>query len=122
MENYTLVRPEHLNHHGFLFGGQLLLWVDEYAWMAAAREFPGCLLVTIGMEHIQFKQPVVKGSILHFRITHLKTGTTSVTYAVDVCADAPGSSTEEPVFATEVTFVRVDEKGHKLPLPAKNQK
>ena len=22
MENYVLVRPEHLNHHGFLFGGR----------------------------------------------------------------------------------------------------
>lgn len=31
MENFTLVRPEHLNHHGYLFGGVLLKWVDEYA-------------------------------------------------------------------------------------------
>ncbi|TYB32288.1 MAG: acyl-CoA thioesterase, partial [Flexistipes sinusarabici] len=24
MENFRLVRPEHLNHHGYLFGGVLL--------------------------------------------------------------------------------------------------
>jgi acyl-CoA hydrolase len=40
MQTFTTVRPEHLNYHGFLFGGQLLLWVDEFAWMAAARDNP----------------------------------------------------------------------------------
>ena len=29
MENYKLVMPEDLNHHGFLFGGRMLQWVSE---------------------------------------------------------------------------------------------
>ena len=29
MENYNLVRQEHLNHNGYLFGGQMLMWIDE---------------------------------------------------------------------------------------------
>ena len=29
MESYKVVRPEHLNHYGYLFGGFLLKWVDE---------------------------------------------------------------------------------------------
>ena len=29
MENHVLVRTRHLNHKGNLFGGQMLLWVDE---------------------------------------------------------------------------------------------
>jgi competence protein ComEC len=37
MESYTVVRPEHLNHYGHLFGGCLLKWVDEIAWIAASR-------------------------------------------------------------------------------------
>jgi len=28
MNNFTLVRPEHLNYHGYLFGGMILKWVD----------------------------------------------------------------------------------------------
>ena len=41
MNNYAIVRQEHLNHYGFLFGGALLLWVDEYVWLAASLDFPG---------------------------------------------------------------------------------
>ena len=52
MENYKLVLPEHLNHFGDLFGGNLLKWVDESAWIAATREHPGCRFVTIAMDEV----------------------------------------------------------------------
>ena len=39
MDTFTLVRTGHLNHQGNLFGGQLLKWVDEYAWFAATRDY-----------------------------------------------------------------------------------
>jgi hypothetical protein len=45
MNNYTIVRQEHLNHYGFLFGGALLQWVDEYAWLVASLDYPNCPLV-----------------------------------------------------------------------------
>ena len=35
MINHKLVLPQYLNHYGFLFGGHLLKWVDEYAYIAA---------------------------------------------------------------------------------------
>jgi len=31
MNQYKLALPEHLNHYGYLFGGNMLKWVDEYA-------------------------------------------------------------------------------------------
>jgi acyl-CoA hydrolase len=118
MDNYTLVRPEHLNHHGVLFGGVMLKWVDEFAWLTASRDFSHCTLVTIAMDDIQFRQRVPSGSILRFRILPLKQGFTSVRYTVDVFSDEPGSDEEKKVFSTTVTFVRVDESGRKTPLPA----
>lgn len=117
METFTLVRPEHLNHHGYLFGGVLLKWVDEYAWIVAARDFTGCSLVTVGMDAIAFRKRVVNGSILRFCILPLHVGTTSVRYGVDVYADAPGASQEEHVFSTTITFVNLDVDGVKKPLP-----
>ena len=117
MDTYTLVRPEHLTHYGYLFGGAMLKWVDEMAWLTASRQFPGCRLLTIGMDRIQFRHPVQNGSILRFRIVHARQGRTSATYTVDVFADAPGARTEEHVFATHVTFVRVDARGRKRALP-----
>lgn len=117
MDNFTLVRPEHLNHHGYLFGGNLLKWVDEYAWLVASRDFTGCSLVTVGMDAIAFRKRVVNGSILRFHILPDKIGVTSARYNVGVFADAPGATAEELVFSTSITFVNLDENGCKLPLP-----
>ena len=113
MENYNLVRPEHLNHHGSLFGGQLLSWVDECAWMAAAREFPRCRFVTRAMDSIEFKHQVKNGSILRFHSNKTRLGKTSVTYLVEVFEDERSTSSETLAFSTSVTFVSVDDKGEK---------
>jgi acyl-CoA hydrolase len=121
MNNYAIVRQEHLNHYGFLFGGALLQWVDEYAWLVASRDFPGCPLVTVGMDKISFRKPVQNGSILRFNIKPFKQGNSSIKYSVDVYADAPGASHETDVFSTVITFAHVDESGQKQPLPQKTQ-
>ncbi len=120
MNNYAIVRQEHLNHYGFLFGGALLQWVDEYAWLVASRDFSGCPLVTVGMDKISFRKPVQNGSILRFNIKPIKQGETSIQYGVDVYADAPGASEEVAVFSTIITFAHVDTEGNKKPLPAKD--
>ncbi|BCR04109.1 acyl-CoA thioesterase [Desulfuromonas versatilis] len=117
MDNFTIVRTEHLNHHGYLFGGALLKWIDEYAWLVASLDFTGCTLVTIAMDDIQFKHRVRNGSILRFSILPQRQGRTSVTYGVEVFADEPGGPEEKKVFSTTITFVRVDEEGNSQPLP-----
>lgn len=117
MDNFTVVRKEHLNHHGYLFGGTLLSWVDEFAWLFASLDFPGCTLVTVGMDRVTFGERVESGSILRFSILPMRRGTTSVTYSVVVYADAPGATEEKEVFSTNVSFVRIDAQGNKCPLP-----
>jgi len=119
MDTYTLVRTEHLNHQGKLFGGQLLQWVDECAWLAAARDYCGSVLVTRAMDNSEFRHGVVNGSILRFHIERQHEGTTSVLYSVDVYADMPGTDTEILIFSNRVTFVSVDENGNKTPLVRK---
>ena len=117
MNTFTIVRPEHLNHHGYLFGGQLLKWVDEFAWLVAARDFTGCTLVTRAMDHIEFTTRVMPGAILRFSVLAEKVGTTSVTYKVMVFADEPGAHEERPVFSNRITFIRLDADGNKKALP-----
>lgn len=111
MENHRLVLPEHLNHYGFLFGGYLLMWVDEVAWMAASLDFKGCQFVTVGMRAVAFHESVKQGAILRFETKLLKTGTTSVTYSVSVNHD------KTEIFSNSVTMVRIDEEGKKQSLP-----
>jgi acyl-CoA hydrolase len=117
MENFCIVRTEHLNAHGYLFGGQMLKWVDEYAWIAATREFPGCFLVTIGMDHVEFKQRIMNGSLLRFDIAWVEQSTTAVKYSVNVYARKTDEAAGKHVFFTNITFIRIDEEGKKSPLP-----
>ncbi len=117
MDLFTMVRPEHLNHYGHLFGGQMLKWIDEYAYLVAVREFPGARLLTRGMEGVSFTRGVQVGSTLRFSICRSKIGTTSVSYAVDVFAQECEKLEEYHVFRTLVTFVCVGATDEKQPLP-----
>jgi len=119
VNTFALVMSEHLNHHEYLFGGQLLKWVDEFALVAAARDYPGYTLVTRAMDKVDFRRRVANGAILRFCI--LPDGRTehSVTYMVNVFADAPGVPEEMLVFTNKVTFAAVDESGAKVALPHK---
>lgn len=117
MENRRLVLPEHLNHYGFLFGGHLLQWVDETAWIAASLDYPGCRLVTVAMDQVTFRKSVHGGAVLRFVASRGRVGRTSVSYKVEVFAESLDTGAEEPVFTTTVTQVRIDETGAKLELP-----
>lgn len=120
MQSHKLVLPEHLNHYGFLFGGNMLKWVDEVAWIAASLEYPGFHFVTVALDKVEFRRKVTKGAILTFAAERAQTGTTSLTYAVTVTArytESPDSDEiGEPVFSTRVTLVRVDAGGNKVPI------
>ena len=118
MENHKLVNPSNLNHYGYLFGGDLLKWVDEYAWIAATLEYPDCNFVTLGMDKVEFRKSVKEGTILKFIIKRTKEGSTSVQYLVRVYR---GNSMDinDLIFSTSVTYVRIDQNGQKLPLPKK---
>ena len=114
MNTHRLVLPGDLNEFGFLFGGQLLKWVDEASWIAASLEYPNCKFVTVGMEDVSFKHFVNEGTILTFESTKVREGKTSITYAVEVHW---GRHADGPVmFSTRVSFVNVDENGDKQPL------
>ena len=115
MENYKLVMPEDLNPHGFLFGGKLLMWVDEYAYIGAKLEFPDCNLVTVAMDDVVFRKSAGLGVVLKFEVSRSQLGKTSAQYTVDVLdANEPAAG---PMFTTVVTYVRIDEGGAKMPLP-----
>ena len=117
MENYKLVMPEHLNHYGFLFGGNLLKWVDETAWIAASQDYAGCNFVTIGMDRVEFRKSIRQGTVLRINAEKSRTGNTSVQYTVTVFAGNIEAGTEEAVFSTTITFVRINADGKKIILP-----
>ena len=113
----TLVRPEHLNHNGSLFGGYMLLWVDEYAYIAALEDYPGAVFVTRGMDAASFSQGVSDGAVLTFDVRRVSEGNTSVTYSVSVSSMDLPSPNRRIIFSTRVTMCNTDGHGNKAALP-----
>ncbi|MDD3954022.1 MAG: hotdog domain-containing protein [Lentisphaeria bacterium] len=117
MNFYTIVRPEHLNHYHYLFGGVMLRWVDEYAYVAAIREFPTARFVTRAMDQVSFTQSVKNGAMLRFQVSREHLGNTSVQYRVTVFARDLQAKEEYHVFETTVTLVSLAPDGSKAPVP-----
>ncbi len=113
MENYKLVLRGDLNQNGYLYGGNLLKWVDEFAWIAATLDFPDCSFVTIAMDDVVFKKSIKEGTILKFKIEQSAIGNTSANYSVHVFC-LGNKINNSLVFTTSVTFVRIDSQGNKL--------
>ena len=113
MDNYIIVRPEHLNQHGHLFGGQLLLWIDEFCWISAAIDFPDKRLVTRAMGDTTFNRGIPDGSILRFDTKQQHVGCSSVTYSCDVYIMDKKEENKRPVFSTTITFTAIGEDGKK---------
>tara|TARA_B100002049_G_C15941678_1_gene316597 strand:- start:56 stop:439 length:384 start_codon:yes stop_codon:yes gene_type:complete len=114
MKHHKLVLPEHMNHQGSLFGGYLLMWIDEVAYMTANLHFPGHRFVTIALDNVEFKHRIECGEIICFAAALEKQGSTSLTYHISVTGTREQS--DKLLFETRVSFVSVDNKGNKKPL------
>ncbi|NVJ58824.1 MAG: acyl-CoA thioesterase [Gammaproteobacteria bacterium] len=114
MKHYKLVLPGHMNHQGSLFGGNLLSWIDEVAYMTANLHFPNHRFVTIALDNVEFKNRIDCGEIICFTVTLQKQGNTSLNYYIAVSGTR--SNVEVVLFETTITFVSVDEHGEKCSL------
>jgi acyl-CoA hydrolase len=103
-ESTLLVRPEHLNHHGYLFGGRLLEWLDEQAYIAAMSLLkPEANLVTVAIDRVQFHLSAKQGSLLRFRSLPVHAGRSSLTVFTQVFLLT--GAAERELFSAYVTFV-----------------
>ncbi len=118
MDHHKLVLPEHMNHHGSLFGGYLLKWIDEFAYITANIEFPGNRFVTIALDNVIFKHHIACGQILCFAVKKTRLGTTSLDYSVEVYGERGAGAEKGIMFETKITFVAVSKDGTKKPLVA----
>ena len=113
---YKIVLPEHLNDYGFLFGGNILKWVDEIAYIRVSLDLPEQKFVTVGLDEVTFRHQIMKGQILCFRCEQTRIGKTSVTYHVRVFGERYQRNEEKVLFETHITFVCVDDEGNKTPI------
>lgn len=112
-EKMLLIRPEFLNHGGTLFGGYLMQWADDMAYIAASLAYPEAIFVTKLFGPFDFKSPARAGDIVRLLAQLESTGTTSC--RIGVWAENARTSVE--VFRTFAVMVNV-KTGRKTPLPA----
>jgi acyl-CoA hydrolase len=98
---HVLVRPHDLNHAGTLFGGTMMAWADEMAFIAATLEYPRCTFVTKVFHEFDFISGTRDGDIIQIEAKVLKTGCSSVTVAVK----AINALTNQEIFKTSAVMV-----------------
>lgn len=111
METTFIVRPEHLNHAGTLFGGHMMQMADECAFLAATLTFPGNQFVTKLFGQFDFLTSVQLGEIVTIHANVVKKGSSSCT--VDIRAN--NRTKGRDVFSTTAVMVNVID-GKKIPI------
>jgi acyl-CoA thioesterase YciA len=107
----TVMMPADLNPQGTIFGGVILGHID-LAGHIGAKHFviqaggPVPMLVTVAVNRVEFKEPVLVGDVIRCLVSVVKFGRTSVTVRVSVEAER-GAETIR-VTEAEVVYVGID--------------
>src|SRR5688572_14699564 len=92
-EPYLAIRvvmmPRDTNPLGSIFGGVILSYIDTAGAIGArraAQQAGGGLpfLVTVAMNRVEFKMPVLVGDVVSFKTTLVKMGRSSITMHIAV--------------------------------------
>jgi acyl-CoA thioesterase YciA len=109
----TVMMPSQANPYGTIFGGVILSHIDMAGSIAARREIlrrggAEAAFVTVALNRVEFKKPVLVGDIVRFVATVARIGRTSITMHVNV--EAERGKDVIHVTESEVVYVGVDPK------------
>jgi len=112
--------PRDTNAAGDVFGGWVMSQVDIAGSVAAVRRAKG-RVVTVAVNAFHFVAPVSVNDLVSFYAQVVKVGTTSITVDVEVYAErglrSPNPGEIVKVTEAVLTYVAVDEKRQKRPVP-----
>src|SRR5262245_14865214 len=107
----VVMMPKDTNPHGTIFGGVILSYIDQAGAIGAIHEVVKAggqvpKLVTVAMNRVEFRQPVLVGDVVRFRTRLVRIGTTSIT--MDVHVEAERGTEVLHVTEAEVVYVGTD--------------
>lgn len=111
-----IVLPNDTNPLGALLGGRLMHWID-FAGALAAHRHSRSYVVTASVDHIDFLVPVQVGSLVILRSSVNRVFRTSMEVGVKVWVENYIQGKRLHVASAHLTFVAVDGKGGRLPVP-----
>lgn len=115
-KHQMIVRQEHLNQYGSLFGGRVLSVIDELAFIACQRTYPGRNFITHLVEDCEFTAPAHLGDMLEFSFHIESVGRTSVWVRVEMLIYDGKSQRAEKSFDGRVLMVCVNKQGQSTPV------
>ncbi len=110
----VMTMPKDTNQYGTIFGGVILSIIDQ-AGFVRARQHGAHRWVTVAMDAVEFKQPVLLGDVVNAYATTVRSGRTSVTVQVDVEAERFTTGQTVSVTAARLVMVSVDAQGKSIP-------
>jgi len=110
-----VVRQEHLNQYGSLFGGRVLSVIDELAFVACSRAYPGRNFLTRAVHNAEFTAPAKLGDALEFNCVIESIGRTSVRVRVEMIIHDGHTGDARKSFDGLVVMVCVNSAG--IPTP-----
>ncbi|MEC5397964.1 acyl-CoA thioesterase [Uliginosibacterium sp. H1] len=109
--------PKDLNAAGDVFGGWIMAHVDIAGSIPALRRAKG-RVVTVAVNSFVFHEPVFTSDLVSFYAEVIREGTTSITVEVEVYSERnPADPKVYRVTEAQLTYVCIDAKGQKRPLP-----
>lgn len=107
-----MVAARDLNSNGRLFGGRVLEWIDEEAFIYASCQLDSHAVVTRSMSEVQFLTSARQGDIVEIGNDVVEIGRTSITIQCEV----RNRRTRQTITAVErIVFIHVDDDGNPVP-------
>ena len=75
----TMIAARDLNSNGTLFGGRVLEWIDEEAFIYASCQLDSESVVTHSISEIRFVSSARQGDIVEIGVAATASGRTSIT-------------------------------------------
>jgi acyl-CoA thioesterase YciA len=107
----VVMMPRDTNPQGTIFGGVILSYLDQAGAIGARHEVvkaggPLPMLVTVAINRVEFKKPVLVGDVVRFLTWPVRIGRTSITMHINVEVERDGAVLQ--VTEAEAVYVSID--------------
>jgi len=112
----VLMTPDTANFAGNVHGGTLLKLLDQAAYACASR-YAGRYVVTLSVDQVTFRQPVLVGELVTLLASVNHTGTSSMEVGIKVISEDIRTQASRHVNSCFFTMVAVDDERKPVPVP-----
>lgn len=112
----VLMTPDMANFAGKVHGGAILRLLDQVAYACASR-YARRYVVTLSVDQVMFREPILVGELVSFLASVNYTGTSSMEVGIKVLAEDIRAQSVRHANSCFFTMIAVDDDGKPTPVP-----